>query len=271
MGFWTKSAHKFGQGPDTGHWTLWHQSACHVTVWTSFGVRICSGSASNLWERQSKNGILSPFKTPQGGRAESRDPQKYLQRTVTTYLLGNTPCGLVIRSCSSVTTPQLWAKNTWDLEKNQAGLRKIRAFFGWFFLSPVWFFSKSKPKLPGNVQNMTMKFGISVKSYKKLVLGVFWPKIFPTSDRARTLGHCLLVQTSVTIPCHCEHNVHMTRLFHFVCLHFRIWSKKVRHREFPGGPPSKYYPGPTMLNFSDLTRTGAFIVVWSHLVKGNSE
>lgn len=164
MGFWTKSALKFGQGPDTGHRTLWHQSACHVTVWTSFGVRICSGSASNLWERQSKNGILSPSKTPQGGRAESRDPQKYLQRTVTTYLLGNTPCGLVIRSCSSVTTPQLWAKNTWDLEKNQAGLRKNQPKNARIFLSPAWIFSKSKPKLPGNVQNMTMKFGISVKS-----------------------------------------------------------------------------------------------------------
>jgi hypothetical protein len=70
----------------------------------------------------------------------------------------------VIRSCSSVTTPQLWAKNTWDLEKNQAGLRKNQPKNARIFLSPVWFFSKSKPKLPGNVQNMTMKFGISVKS-----------------------------------------------------------------------------------------------------------
>ena len=40
-------------------------------------------------------------------------------------------------------------------------------------------------------------------------------------------------------------------------------SKSLRHREFPGGPPSKYYPGPTMLNFRDQTRTGVFIVVWS--------
>ena len=38
---------------------------------------------------------------------------------------------------------------------------------------------------------------------------------------------------------------------------------KAGHREFPGGPPSKYYPGPTMLNFRDLTRSGAFIVVWT--------
>ena len=33
---------------------------------------------------------------------------------------------------------------------------------------------------------------------------------------------------------------------------------------FPGGPPSKYYPGPTMLNFRDLTRTGVFILVWRY-------
>ena len=39
--------------------------------------------------------------------------------------------------------------------------------------------------------------------------------------------------------------------------------KSLRHREFPGGPPSKYYPGPTMLNFRDQTRTGVYIVVWS--------
>ena len=39
--------------------------------------------------------------------------------------------------------------------------------------------------------------------------------------------------------------------------------KSLPHRVFPGGPPSKYYPGPTMLNFRDQTRTGVFIVVWS--------
>ena len=32
--------------------------------------------------------------------------------------------------------------------------------------------------------------------------------------------------------------------------------ESLRHQEFPGGPPSKYYPGPTMLNFRDRTRTG---------------
>ena len=39
--------------------------------------------------------------------------------------------------------------------------------------------------------------------------------------------------------------------------------ESLRHQAFPGGPPSKYYPGPTMLNFRDRTRTGVFIVVWS--------
>ena len=44
---------------------------------------------------------------------------------------------------------------------------------------------------------------------------------------------------------------------------FSKTTKSLRHQEFPGGPPSKYYPGPTMLNFRDRTRTGVFIVVWS--------
>ena len=44
---------------------------------------------------------------------------------------------------------------------------------------------------------------------------------------------------------------------------FVYGAKSLRHQEFPGGPPSKYYPGPTMLNFRDQTRTGVFIVVWS--------
>ena len=39
--------------------------------------------------------------------------------------------------------------------------------------------------------------------------------------------------------------------------------EKTGHREFPGGPPSKYYPGPTMLNFRDRTGSGVFIVVWT--------
>ena len=43
---------------------------------------------------------------------------------------------------------------------------------------------------------------------------------------------------------------------------WRISQKSQQHLVFPGGLPSKYYPGPTLLNFGDLTRTGAFNVVW---------
>src|SRR6266404_6033989 len=35
-----------------------------------------------------------------------------------------------------------------------------------------------------------------------------------------------------------------------------------QHPEFPSGLPSKYYPGPILLNFSDRTRTGVFNMVW---------
>ncbi len=50
---------------------------------------------------------------------------------------------------------------------------------------------------------------------------------------------------------------------------FLIWPTEIenkypRHWVFPDGPPSKYYLGPTMLNFRDLTRTGVFIEVWSY-------
>ena len=37
---------------------------------------------------------------------------------------------------------------------------------------------------------------------------------------------------------------------------------RLQHPVFPGGHPSKYYPGPTLLNFGDQTRTGVFNVVW---------
>jgi hypothetical protein len=39
-------------------------------------------------------------------------------------------------------------------------------------------------------------------------------------------------------------------------------AKSQQHLVFPGGLPSKYYPGPNLVNFGDLTRTGAFKVVW---------
>ena len=35
-----------------------------------------------------------------------------------------------------------------------------------------------------------------------------------------------------------------------------------QHLLFPGGHPSKYWAGPTLLNFGDQTRTGVLNVVW---------
>ena len=40
--------------------------------------------------------------------------------------------------------------------------------------------------------------------------------------------------------------------------------KKPTAPAVPRRSPSKYYPGPTMLNFRDQTRTGVFIVVCSY-------
>ena len=34
-----------------------------------------------------------------------------------------------------------------------------------------------------------------------------------------------------------------------------------QHLDFPGGHPSRYYRDPTLLNFGDLTGSGAFSVV----------
>ena len=39
--------------------------------------------------------------------------------------------------------------------------------------------------------------------------------------------------------------------------------KCLQHPVFPGGHPSKYWPGSTLLNFGDRTRTGVFNVIWS--------
>ena len=44
--------------------------------------------------------------------------------------------------------------------------------------------------------------------------------------------------------------------------HTLIKKKSQQHPEFPSGLPSKYYPGPTLLDFSDRTRTGMFNMVW---------
>ena len=41
----------------------------------------------------------------------------------------------------------------------------------------------------------------------------------------------------------------------------RKWGS-LQHLLFPGGHPSRYWAGPTLLNFGDRTRTGAFSVVW---------
>ena len=38
--------------------------------------------------------------------------------------------------------------------------------------------------------------------------------------------------------------------------------KSQQHPVFPSGLPSKYYPGPMLLNFSDRMRTGVFNMVW---------
>ena len=38
--------------------------------------------------------------------------------------------------------------------------------------------------------------------------------------------------------------------------------KSLQHQVFPGGHPSKYKLGSTLLNFGDRTRTGVFSVIW---------
>ena len=49
---------------------------------------------------------------------------------------------------------------------------------------------------------------------------------------------------------------------------FKVENEVVKNPTAPGFPrrsptPSKYYQGPTILNFRDQTRTGVFIGVWS--------
>ena len=46
-----------------------------------------------------------------------------------------------------------------------------------------------------------------------------------------------------------------------VCAHKK--KKSLQHLPFPGGHPSKYWAGPTLLIFGDQMKTGAFNVVWS--------
>ena len=69
--------------------------------------------------------------------------------------------------------------------------------------------------------------------------------------------------TSASLPVPCHRGTHTMLQDVQPCKRPRAGPKSLRHQVFPGGPPSKYYPGPTMLNFRDRTRTGVFIVVWS--------
>ena len=44
----------------------------------------------------------------------------------------------------------------------------------------------------------------------------------------------------------------------------RWWYKKSQQhpKEFPGGPPPQYYPGPATVNFRVRKRSGVFVAVW---------
>ena len=53
-------------------------------------------------------------------------------------------------------------------------------------------------------------------------------------------------------------------------LSLRFLPKRRRKKIGPGGHPSKYWLGSTLLNFSDQTRTGVFNVIWP-LVKGKGK
>ena len=46
------------------------------------------------------------------------------------------------------------------------------------------------------------------------------------------------------------------------CMIYKIETKCLQHHVFPGGHPSKYLHGSTVLNFSDQTRTGVFNMIW---------
>ncbi len=48
---------------------------------------------------------------------------------------------------------------------------------------------------------------------------------------------------------------------------WKIKKVSLEQLEFPSGLPSKYYPVPMLLNFSDRTRTGEFNMVWPQTKK----
>ena len=50
----------------------------------------------------------------------------------------------------------------------------------------------------------------------------------------------------------------------------RKWKRSEQHPGFPGGHPSRYWPGSTAFYFRDRTRTGAFAVMWPLCVSSNS-
>ncbi len=60
----------------------------------------------------------------------------------------------------------------------------------------------------------------------------------------------------------CPEPVRLERVCHPICLAHMLpqWSPAFgfcqQHQEFPGGHPSKYYPGPILLNFSVQMGTG---------------
>ena len=84
------------------------------------------------------------------------------------------------------------------------------------------------------------------------------------AKQLKVFSHLPWTSASLPVPCHrVTHHAARYPALQKTAASSRAGPKSLRHQVFPGGPPSKYYPGPTMLNFRDQTRTGVFIVVWS--------
>ena len=84
------------------------------------------------------------------------------------------------------------------------------------------------------------------------------------TKQLKNFSHLRSTSCSLPVPCHrVTHHAARYPAIQSCKKRPRAGPKSLRHQVFPGGPPSKYYPGPTMLNFRDRTRTGVFIVVWS--------
>ena len=83
------------------------------------------------------------------------------------------------------------------------------------------------------------------------------------TKQLKVFSHLPWTSASLPVPCHrVTHHAARYPALQKTAASSRAGPKSLRHQVFPGGPPSKYYPGPTMLNFRDRTRTGVFIVVW---------